>query len=165
MKVRAYIIEDSATIRANLIGTLEEIAGIEAVGMAETEEKGTGWLVHNDSQWDLAIVDLFLKEGSGLGVVKACRFRRPTQKMVVLSNHATPEIRWRCAQLGADAVFDKATEIDALLQYCCFSGSAIAPWRKAFWPNRATRSRSALSRRARRSAHIYCRAPCWSPAP
>jgi hypothetical protein len=27
-------------------------------------------------------------------------------------------VRWRCAQLGADAVFDKSTEIDALLEYC-----------------------------------------------
>jgi hypothetical protein len=27
-------------------------------------------------------------------------------------------VRWRCAQLGADAVFDKSTEIDALVDYC-----------------------------------------------
>jgi hypothetical protein len=27
-------------------------------------------------------------------------------------------MRRRCAQLGADAVFDKSTEIDALLDYC-----------------------------------------------
>jgi hypothetical protein len=38
--------------------------------------------------------------------------------MVVFSNYATREIRSRCAQLGVDAVFDKSTEIDALLAYC-----------------------------------------------
>jgi two-component system, OmpR family, response regulator len=27
-------------------------------------------------------------------------------------------VRWRCQQLGADAVFDKSTEIDALVDYC-----------------------------------------------
>jgi hypothetical protein len=27
-------------------------------------------------------------------------------------------LRWRCAQLGADAVFDKSTEIDDLVDYC-----------------------------------------------
>jgi two-component system, OmpR family, response regulator len=37
---------------------------------------------------------------------------------VVLSNHATNDMRWRCSQLGADAVFDKSTEIDALVDYC-----------------------------------------------
>ncbi len=68
--------------------------------------------------WDLAIIDLFLKEGSGLNILKACRTRRPGQKMIVLSNHATSDVRWRCAQLGADAVFDKSTEIEALVDYC-----------------------------------------------
>jgi ActR/RegA family two-component response regulator len=66
----------------------------------------------------LAIVDLFLKQGSGLGVLAACRDRHPRQKMVVLSNYATLDIRQRCAQLGVDAVFDKSNEIDALVDYC-----------------------------------------------
>jgi DNA-binding NarL/FixJ family response regulator len=38
--------------------------------------------------------------------------------MVVLSNYATPEIRTHCLQLGADAVFDKSTEIDDLIDFC-----------------------------------------------
>jgi DNA-binding NarL/FixJ family response regulator len=44
--------------------------------------------------------------------------RRTGQKVVVLSNYATPDIRKRCAQLGADAVFDKSNEIDALVDFC-----------------------------------------------
>ena len=54
----------------------------------------------------------------GLGVLTACRERQPHQKIVVLSNYATPDIRSRCAQLGVDAVFDKSNEIDALMDYC-----------------------------------------------
>ena len=34
---------------------------------------------------------------------------------VVLSNHATPEIRAKCQQLGAAKVFDKSNEIDEML--------------------------------------------------
>jgi two-component system, OmpR family, response regulator len=118
MTFRAYIVEDSPTIRENLIETLQELALIEPVGTAETEIEGKKWLAQNDAYWDLAIIDLFLKEGSGLNILEACRRRRPTQKMVVLSNHATTDVRWRCAQLGADAVFDKSTEIDDLVDYC-----------------------------------------------
>jgi two-component system, OmpR family, response regulator len=118
MTFRAYIVEDSPMIRENLIETLQELALIEPVGTAETENEGKKWLAQNDAYWDLAIIDLFLKEGSGLNILEACRLRRPTQKMVVLSNHATTDVRWRCAQLGADAVFDKSTEIDALVEYC-----------------------------------------------
>ena len=118
VKLRTYIVEDNATIRENLIGTLEELASVEAVGVAETEDEGKNWLATHGEQWDLAIVDLFLRQGSGLGVLAACRSRRPGQKMVVLSNYATPDVRMRCAQLGVDAVFDKSNEIDALVDYC-----------------------------------------------
>jgi two-component system, OmpR family, response regulator len=118
MPFRAYIVEDSPTIRDNLIETLHELAMVESVGIAETEQEGKQWLAQNDAYWDLAIVDLFLKEGNGLNILEACRARKPSQKMVVLSNHATNDVRWRCQQLGADAVFDKSTEIDELVEYC-----------------------------------------------
>ncbi|MBK0394582.1 response regulator [Ramlibacter algicola] len=118
MSLRAYIVEDSPTIRENLIETLHELAEVEAVGLADTEAEARAWLVQNPDAWDIAVVDLFLRQGSGLRVVEAARQRRRGQKVIVLSNHATSDMRRRCAQLGADAVFDKSTEIDALLDYC-----------------------------------------------
>ena len=126
MELRTYIVEDNPTIRENLIGTLQELASIRPVGTAEGENEGKRWLSENAEAWDLAIVDLFLKQGSGLGVISACRSRNPRQKVVVLSNYATPDIRQRCAQLGVDAVFDKSNEIDALIDYC-IGQSASAP--------------------------------------
>jgi two-component system OmpR family response regulator len=116
--LKTYIVEDNPTIRENLIGTLEELARIEPVGTAETEIEGRKWLLEHQAQWDLAIVDLFLKQGSGLGILAACRERAAHQKVVVLSNYATSDIRTRCANLGVDAVFDKSNEIDALVDYC-----------------------------------------------
>lgn len=118
MGLKTYIVEDNATIRDNLIATLEELVGIDAVGTAETENEAKDWLRKPDQAWDLAIVDLFLKQGSGLGVLEDCRNRKPHQKVIVLSNYATADIRKRCAQLGVDAVFDKSNEIDALVDYC-----------------------------------------------
>jgi len=118
VRLKTYIVEDNPTIRENLIATLEELADVEAVGTSETENEGKQWLSENLGEWDLAIVDLFLKQGSGLGVLAACRSRHPMQKVVVLSNYATADIRQRCAQLGVDAVFDKSNEIDALVDYC-----------------------------------------------
>ncbi len=118
MRLKTFIVEDNPTIRENLIATLEELASVDAVGTADTENEGKAWLTNNPDAWDLAIVDLFLKQGSGLGVLSACRNRRPGQKVVVLSNYATTDIRQRCAQIGVDAVFDKSNEIDALVDYC-----------------------------------------------
>jgi two-component system OmpR family response regulator len=116
MAFRVFIVEDSSTIRDNLIETLKELAQFEPVGTAETEHEGKRWLARNE--WDLAIMDLFLREGSGLNVLEACRKRKPGQKVVVLSNHSSADVRWRCKQLGADAVFDKSTELEALVEYC-----------------------------------------------
>ncbi len=127
MGLKTYLVEDNATIRDNLIATLEELAGIEAMGTSETENESKAWLTEKNHDWDLAIVDLFLKQGSGLGVLEACRNRKPHQKVIVLSNYATVEIRKRCAQLGVDAVFDKSNEIDALIDFCMAqSGPAAA---------------------------------------
>ena len=118
MALITYIVEDSATIRDNLIATLEEIAPVKVVGFAETENEASLWLADHDGDWQLAIVDLFLKEGSGLGVLKGCQNRLNYQKVVVLTNYATDDIRERCTVLGADAVFDKSNELDALFDFC-----------------------------------------------
>jgi two-component system OmpR family response regulator len=126
VRLKTYIVEDNPTIRENLIDTLEELAGVTTVGTAETENESKAWLAENHDEWDLAIVDLFLKQGSGLGVLAACRDRPSRQKVVVLSNYATVDIRQRCAQLGVDAVFDKSNEIDALVDYCIQQRGASA---------------------------------------
>lgn len=124
MRLRTFIVEDNPTIRENLIGTLEELVNIAMVGTADTENESKNWLTDHQPDWDLAIVDLFLRQGSGLGVLAACRDRQPGQKVVVLSNYATSDIRNRCTQLGVDAVFDKSNEIEALVEYCMeLSGS------------------------------------------
>jgi DNA-binding NarL/FixJ family response regulator len=118
MKFRTYIVEDSATIRQNLTETLQELALVDLVGGAETEHEAKRWLQRNPDGWDLAIIDLFLREGSGLNILEAVAKRKPGQRVIVLSNHATRDVRWRCAQLRADAVFDKSTEIDELIAFC-----------------------------------------------
>lgn len=118
MQIKTYVVEDSPTIRDNLIATLEELTDLIAVGTAESENEGVVWLTKGGNAWDLAIVDLFLKQGTGLGVVAACKKRLPTQKIIVLSNYATQDVRKQCALLGADAVFDKSTELEQLLEFC-----------------------------------------------
>jgi len=80
-------------------------------------------LRENPDSWQLAVVDLFLREGSGLGVLAECRIlRRDDQQVVVLSNHASEDVRARARRLGVDAVFDKASEVDEFLEYCAALG-------------------------------------------
>jgi two-component system, OmpR family, response regulator len=118
VKIKTYLVEDSATIRESLIVTLEELTDLSVVGFAETENDSVAWLTDSRNAWDLAIVDLFLKEGKGLCVVAACKTRLPHRKVIVLSNYVTPDVRTQCRLYGIDAVFDKSTDIEELLAYC-----------------------------------------------
>ncbi|MBA4327652.1 MAG: hypothetical protein C0428_05445 [Polaromonas sp.] len=118
MPLITYLVEDNKMILDNLIETLEEIASVKVVGHAATEAEATRWLQLNDGHWHLAVVDLFLQEGSGLGVLAGCRQREPYQKVVVLTNYATDDVRSRAMDLGADAVFDKSNQLDEFFQYC-----------------------------------------------
>ena len=118
MALITYLVEDNQTILDNLIETLEEIASVKVVGHAATEAEATRWLQVHDGHWQLAVVDLFLQEGSGLGVLAGCRQREAYQKVVVLTNYATDDIRRRALDLGADAVFDKSNQLDEFFAYC-----------------------------------------------
>lgn len=118
MALITYLVEDNKIVLDNLIEALQEIAAVHITGHSATQAEATHWLKAHNGDWHLAIVDLFLKEGSGLGVLAGCRNRKPDQKVVVLTNYATEEIRRRAADLGADAVFDKSSELDGLFAYC-----------------------------------------------
>jgi len=116
--LNTYIVEDSPVIRENLIATLEELVPVRVVGTAEDEATALHWLAHPGQLVDLVIVDIFLKSGSGLGVLRAAQALEQRFRLVVLSNFATPDMRRKCLALGAERVFDKSTEIDALVLYC-----------------------------------------------
>ncbi|RSZ37141.1 MULTISPECIES: response regulator [unclassified Variovorax] len=118
MALITFLVEDNKTIRDNLVPALEDLVNGRVVGYAETETDALAWLAEHPDGWQLLIVDLFLKEGSGLGVLGGCRNRKPGQRVVVLSNYVTADIRTRCTALGADAVFDKSRDLDAFIEYC-----------------------------------------------
>ena len=116
--LKAFIVEDSPVIRENLIAALEELAPVQVVGTAEDEPGAVGWLAAAAHHCDLVIIDIFLKRGSGMGVLRAATDLRRPMSLVVLSNYATPDMRRKCLELGASRVFDKSNEIDALILYC-----------------------------------------------
>ena len=118
MASKAYIVEDNDLIRHNLVETLTEMAGVETIGYSATEDEACFWLDRHPKDWDLLVVDLFLLQGTGLGVLRNCAHRTALQKVIVLSNYATQEMRTRCMAYGADAVFDKSTELELFLDYC-----------------------------------------------
>ena len=113
-----YVVEDNVIVLESLIGALEELAPVHVVGTAADESVAVDWLDAGGDRCDLVIIDIFLRTGSGLGVIAAARRKRPGAALVVLSNYATDEMHARCLASGADRVFDKSRDIDQLVAYC-----------------------------------------------
>jgi len=126
MPLATILVEDSSMIRESLIPALAEIADAEILAVAETSSQGIAALKAHAGTWRLAVVDMFLQEGNGLEVLRAARERRADQHVVVLTNYATDEIRKKAKEAGADAVFDKSTEIEAFFDACRSFSDQIA---------------------------------------
>jgi DNA-binding NarL/FixJ family response regulator len=123
--LKAFIVEDNLSIRESLAEALAELANVLTCGVASDEKSATAWLTDPANEWDLAIVDLTLEPGgTGFGVLRACRSRRPGQKVVVLTATANPAVRRECEALGSDGVFDKSMETDALIDWCVMEARA-----------------------------------------
>jgi DNA-binding NarL/FixJ family response regulator len=109
MARRVFLVEDLRGMRALLADLFATIGGLEIVDASTTEAEARLWLDEHPGAWDLAIIDLVLAEGSGMGVIPQARRRaRPGAKVVVFSGYASPGIRAHCLSLGADAVFEKS---------------------------------------------------------
>jgi len=119
MMLRVFVVEDSPAQCAYLTQILTTEAKVVIVGIAATETQAVRWLESHPDQWDIALVDLFLGEGSGVGVIRHCQNRRPDQSVVVMTNHARNDhLLHHCETLGVDAVYHKATELYSLVAYC-----------------------------------------------
>lgn len=119
MTLRVFIVEDSEALRAHLAYKLVASADVAVVGVAATESHATNWMKSNPDGWDIALVDLFLREGTGAGVVEYCRNFHPGQAVLVMTNHVKDEELLKdCKQLGAHSVYHKSTELGSLVAYC-----------------------------------------------
>jgi DNA-binding response OmpR family regulator len=119
MTLAVFIVEDEPAIQDSLKVVLEGYLEAEVVGTAPSEAEAIAWLTANPDGWQLLVVDLFLTQGNGLGVLVALSaMSRKGGVVVALTNAASEGNRAECMRLGADAVFDKTAEINEFLAFC-----------------------------------------------
>lgn len=112
--LRVYLIEDSPQVRDLLLDFLSDPGVVEIVGYADNENDSVTAILADPV--DAVIVDLKLREGSGMGVIKRLRSAAldPQPKLIVFTNHPFAEIRQHAMQLGANNFFDKSAEYAGL---------------------------------------------------
>lgn len=115
--IRVFVVEDQGRMRGLFRELFAQLEDVSVIAAAATEAEARLWLSEHPGGWDLAIVDLILEQGSGMGVISKCKSSPRRGKIVVFSSYATPGVREHCLRLGADAVFDK-TDSSAFVAYC-----------------------------------------------
>jgi two-component system, OmpR family, response regulator len=110
--LRVLLVEDSALIRRHLVALIEDTEGVTVSGEVDTEADAIAALQRDD--FDAAVVDLQLREGSGFGVLQHLKANRPDVLAIVLTNSNTSAMRARSMALGAHHFLDKSSEFDCV---------------------------------------------------
>jgi DNA-binding NarL/FixJ family response regulator len=117
-EIKIFIVESRPVFRQSLFSALEEMAPVRLIGWAEDEISASSWLRLHAFDCDLMIADVALQRGSGLTLLKLVSELPCQMRSVILTSYSSPEIRRRCAENGAQRVFDNSYEIDDLFAYC-----------------------------------------------
>ncbi len=104
--MKAFIVEDSDIMRRHLLSMLAEIPKVHIVGHA-LDESGAIAQIEMLTP-DIVILDLSLKQGSGIAVLEHVKKHHPSIKVMVLTNYTDEFYRGRCKNAGADYFFDKS---------------------------------------------------------
>jgi DNA-binding NarL/FixJ family response regulator len=106
--LRVIIVEDSVDMRVRLIGLLDEVAGVEVVGEAEDEAGAVA--LYDAQKPDAAILDIRIRNGSGIAVLDHIKNHNPDCAVIMLTNCVQSEFRQRCLEAGANHFLEKSRE-------------------------------------------------------
>lgn len=108
-----YIVEDSFMVRGKIVELLSGYRQLKIVGMAERMEDAIKEISYMKP--DISLIDIGLKSGSGIGVLKSVKENSPDTVCIMLTNYTDDEYRQKCDELGADYFFDKTIEFEEAL--------------------------------------------------
>ena len=112
--LRVFIADDSQPVADMLTELIASPGRVEVIGVGASE----GAVIDSIRRLkpDVVVLDLQLETGSGANVVKAVRAspELSSVRVMITSNHTSPQLKAGCLELGADAYFDKVKELGAL---------------------------------------------------
>jgi DNA-binding NarL/FixJ family response regulator len=104
-KWRVFIVDDHPLVREWLAGLLGKQPDLEVAGQAEDAEGALAAFAV--SAPDVVIVDLALRKGSGLDLIKDTKTRYPDTAVIVLSMHEEVHYAERALRAGASGYLTK----------------------------------------------------------
>lgn len=111
--VKVFLAEDSALIRDRVTDLLQ-MGAMKVVGCARTPQTAIDGILA--ARPDVVVLDVQLKGGSGLQVLRAVRQAAPDIAFVVFSGNSDTAYRKLYLGAGAETFLDKSTQSDQLVQ-------------------------------------------------
>lgn len=105
--MRVFLVDDSKSVRARIRVSIEEL-GACVVGEAACQEEAISGIV--GTRPDLAIIDLRLRRGTGLNVLKHLKQQVPDTATIVLTNQSKEDYQMVCVKAGADYFLEKTRQ-------------------------------------------------------
>lgn len=106
--VTVYIVEDAPSIRERLVEMIAHADRATVVGEAETAVEAIAGI--RASRPDLVLLDLHLRDGLGLDVLRASRGAPHAPTYIVLTNDPSERQRSACMAAGASHFLDKSLD-------------------------------------------------------
>ena len=113
-KVRVFIVDDSAIIQKRLIEMFSEFEDIQVVGQAEDVTTAIDSI--RELKPDMVILDIRIRGGSGIDVLKKIRKERPAPVVIVFTQYPYPQYLEYYMREGAHCFLDKTTGLEEISQ-------------------------------------------------
>ncbi|HEX3233935.1 MAG TPA: response regulator [Gemmatimonadales bacterium] len=124
--VKVLVVEESAVLTDRLVERLVETSGVRVIGTARTVLDAIRRIAVLFP--DLVIADLDMEEGGGFALLNAIRILRQVEGsgpiVVLWTGCLDPRRLAHARELGVEATFEKARELDRLVEYCRSVGVA-----------------------------------------
>lgn len=110
--MRVFIADDSEILRERLVENLSQIPNVSVVGEVGDVAKARDAI--ESIEFDLAIYDIKMPNGSGIGLIKDTKKKQPPTKVIMMTNYSIGNYKNKCLDAGADYFFDKA-DLDKMI--------------------------------------------------
>jgi DNA-binding NarL/FixJ family response regulator len=160
-KTQIYLVDDHPLVRESLASLINQQPDLAVCGEAENTTRAMREMLA--LQPDIAIMDISLKEGSGLELIKAIKAKQPQLSVVVLSMHDEQLYAERCIRAGAAAYVMKSESSkrivlavrEVLAGRMCVSDEIAAVFAEKFVGGRKARGDSPVNGLSDRELEVF----------
>ncbi|MFI5119139.1 MAG: response regulator [Thermoanaerobaculia bacterium] len=110
--MRILIVDDSEPVGARLVALLRRVEGLEFLPQVFSAKDAE--LAFHAERPEVVLLDLQLRDGTSLGLLRDMKAKEPSTRVFVLTAHLDERYRKPCLDAGAEFYLSKATDLPLL---------------------------------------------------